>query len=137
MDRPLVIAGAGIAGLALAAGLQRTDTTPYLLLDERPELGSAGGAITLWPNAMAALEEIGVADDVRRVGNALAAGIIRDRTGRVLRSFDLERSVAALGGPLVAVRRGDLIEILHGRIKSDTVRLGTACLLYTSDAADE
>ncbi len=130
MAQPLVIAGAGIAGLALAAGLQRTDSAPYLLLDERPELGSAGGAITLWPNAMVALEEIGVADDVRRAGHPLSAGTIRDRFGRELRSFDPERTVAALGGPLVAVRRSDLVEILHGRIKADSVLLGRAVRGY-------
>lgn len=131
MDRPLVIAGAGIAGLALAAGLQRTETaTPYLLLEERAELGSSGGAITLWPNAIAALDEIGVGDDVRGAGYALGAGTISTSRGRVLRSLDLEQSAAALGGPLVAVRRGDLIDILHAQIKPGSVRLGTAVRGY-------
>ncbi len=134
MDRPFVIAGAGIAGLALAAGLQRTESaTPYLLLDERPELGSTGGAITLWPNAMVALEEIGVGEDVRRAGHALAAGTIRTSSSRLLHALDMDESAAALGGPLVAVRRGDLIEILHSRIKADTVRLGTAVRGYRRD----
>ena len=134
MDRPLVIAGAGIAGLALAAGLQRTETaTPYLLLEERPELGSAGGAITLWPNAMAALEEIGVGDDVRQAGHAIGAGKILANGGHVLRSLDLERSAAALGGPLVAVRRSELIEILHSRIKPGSVLLDIAVRGYAHD----
>jgi 2-polyprenyl-6-methoxyphenol hydroxylase-like FAD-dependent oxidoreductase len=134
VDEPLVIAGAGIAGLALAAGLQRTETaTPYLLLEERPELGSTGGAITLWPNAIAALDEIGVGDDVRRAGRAVGAGTIATSSGRVLRSLDIERSAAALGGPLVAVRRGDLVEILHAQIKPGTVRLGIAVRGYGHD----
>jgi 2-polyprenyl-6-methoxyphenol hydroxylase-like FAD-dependent oxidoreductase len=134
MERPLVIAGAGIAGLALAAGLQRTETaTPYLLLEERPELGSTGGAITLWPNAMVALDEIGVGDDVRRAGHPLGAGSIQDSNGKLLCSLDFERSAAALGGPLVALRRGDLIEILHSRIKADSVLLGIAARGYGHD----
>ncbi|WP_183100546.1 FAD-dependent monooxygenase [Nocardioides pelophilus] len=134
MERPFVIAGAGIAGLALAAGLQRTETaTPYLLLEERPELGSTGGAITLWPNAMVALDEIGVGDDVRRAGRPLGAGSIRARRGTLLRSLDLEQSATALGGPLVALRRGDLIEILHARIKADSVVLATAVRGYAHD----
>jgi 2-polyprenyl-6-methoxyphenol hydroxylase-like FAD-dependent oxidoreductase len=134
VDQPLVIAGAGIAGLALAAGLQRTETaTPYLLLEERPELGSAGGAITLWPNAIAALDEIGVGDDVRRAGHAVGAGAVGTRSGRILRSLDIERSAAALGGPLVAVRRGDLIDILHAQIKPGSVLLGIAVRAYRHD----
>lgn len=134
MERPLVIAGAGIAGLALAAGLQRTETaTPYLLLEERPELGSTGGAITLWPNAMVALDEIGVGDDVRRAGRSLGAGSIRTRNGALLRSLDLGQSAAALGGPLVALRRGDLIGILHDRINADSVVLATAVRGYGHD----
>lgn len=131
MEQPLAIAGAGIAGLALAAGLQRAESaTPYLLLEERLELGSAGGAITLWPNAIAALDEIGVGDDVRRAGYPLGAGTISTSRGKVLRSLDLERSAAALGGPLVAVRRGDLIDILHAQIKPGSVMLGIAVRGY-------
>lgn len=134
MEQPLVIAGAGIAGLALAAGLQRTETaTPYLLLEERPELGSTGGAITLWPNAIAALDEIGVGDDVRRAGHPVAAGKISTSRGRVVRSLDLDRSAAALGGPLVAIRRGDLIDILHAQIKPGSVLLGIAVRGYGHD----
>jgi 2-polyprenyl-6-methoxyphenol hydroxylase-like FAD-dependent oxidoreductase len=134
VEEPLVIAGAGIAGLALAAGLQRTETaTPYLLLEERPELGSSGGAITLWPNAVAALDEIGVGDDVRRVGHPVSAGKITTRRGRVLRSLDFEQSAAALGGPLVAVRRGDLIDILHAQIKPGSVLAGVAVRGYGHD----
>jgi 2-polyprenyl-6-methoxyphenol hydroxylase-like FAD-dependent oxidoreductase len=129
--QPLVIAGAGIAGLAFAAALEHAGVEiPYLLLDERPELGSSGGAITLWPNAMVALDEIGAGEDVRRAGHPVGAGTIVSSSGRVLRSLDLTRSSAALGGPLVAVRRGDLVEILHSRVAPGSVRLGVAVRGY-------
>jgi 2-polyprenyl-6-methoxyphenol hydroxylase-like FAD-dependent oxidoreductase len=131
VEHPLVIAGAGIAGLALAAGIERSaDPPPYLLLEERPALGSTGGAITLWPNAIAALDAIGAGDAVRQAGHPVGAGSIRTRSGRLLRSLDIGRSAAALGGPLVAVRRGDLVEILHGRVRADSVRLATAVRGY-------
>lgn len=134
MEPPLVIAGAGIAGLAFAAGLERSaDPPPYVLLDERPALGSTGGAITLWPNALAALDEIGAGDAVRRAGRAVGTGQVLTARGRVVRSLDLERSSAALGGPLVAVRRGALVEILHALVRDDSVRLGVAVRGYDGD----
>ncbi|WGX98545.1 FAD-dependent monooxygenase [Nocardioides sp. L-11A] len=126
-DPELVVAGAGISGLALAAGLARAGS-PYRLrlLDERPALGSTGGAITLWPAALAALDRIGAGADVRAVGHRVGAGTIRTHTGRTLRSLDPERTAAALGEAPLAVRRGLLVEILHARIAPATVTFGVA-----------
>jgi 2-polyprenyl-6-methoxyphenol hydroxylase-like FAD-dependent oxidoreductase len=122
-DAPFVIAGAGIAGLALATALHR-DGRPSVLLDERPGLGSSGGAITLWPNALAALDAIGVGDDVRRAGNAFVAGSVRTAGGRVLRTVDPVRLERALGEPLVAIRRGVLVELLHRRLPPGSITFG-------------
>lgn len=113
-DDQLVIAGAGIAGLALAAGLRQAGSRwSCLLLEERPALASTGGAITLWPAALAALDRIGVGAAVRALGHPVGAGSVRTRTGRTLRSLDASRTEAALGEPLLAVRRGELVETLH------------------------
>lgn len=118
-----VIAGAGLAGLALAAALHR-DGRRCVLLDERPALGSSGGAITLWPNALAALDAIGVGDDVRRAGTAVAGLSVRSERGRVLRTVDPGPFERALGGPLVAIRRGLLVELLHDRIAPGAATFG-------------
>lgn len=113
-DDQLVIAGAGIAGLALAAGLRHTGSRwSCQLLEERPALGSTGGAITLWPAALAALDRVGVGADVRALGHPVGAGSVRTRTGRTLRSLDSSRTATALGEPLLAVRRGELVGVLH------------------------
>ncbi|HVK30510.1 MAG TPA: FAD-dependent monooxygenase [Nocardioides sp.] len=120
----LVIAGAGIAGLALAAGLRHA-ASPWscVLLEERPALGSTGGAITLWPAALAALDRIGVGGEVRALGHPVGAGSVRTHTGRALRTLDSTRTADALGEPLLAVRRGELIEALH-------VATGSAVIVY-------
>ena len=122
-DEPdLVIAGAGIAGLALAAGLSHAGAPRrYRLLDERPVLGSSGGAITLWPAALGALDRIGVGAEVRAAGHPLRPGSIRTRGGRTLRTVDL---------PLLAVRRGALVDILHTRIEPGSVAFGCAVSGY-------
>lgn len=116
-DEPeLVIAGAGIAGLALAAGLTHARAPwRYRLLDERPALGSTGGAISLWPAALDALDRVGVGAAVRAAGHAVGPGSVRTREGRVIRSLDL---------PLLAVRRGVLVEILHAAVVPGSVGFG-------------
>ncbi|MCR1782650.1 FAD-dependent monooxygenase [Nocardioides carbamazepini] len=127
----LVIAGAGISGLALAAGLAHAGTPLRVrLLDERPGLGSSGGAITLWPAALAALDRIGVGTEVRAAGHPVGAGTIRSRTGRTLRSLDPARTAAALGESPLAVRRGPLIELLHARIAPGRVAFDSAVHSY-------
>lgn len=121
-DEQLVIAGAGIAGLALAAGLRNAGSSwSCVLRDERPALGSTGGAITLWPAALAALDAVGVGAEVRAVGRAVGPGTVRSRGGRVLRSLDV---------PLLAVRRGELIEILHRPLLPGSVTFGSAVTGY-------
>lgn len=127
----LVIAGAGIAGLALAAGLAHGGAAYRVrLLDERPALGSSGGAITLWPAALAALDRIGAGAEVRAAGHRVAAGTIRSHTGRVLRSLDVDRTATVLGEAPLALRRGLLVEILHARSAPAGVTFGTAVTGY-------
>lgn len=121
-DPELVIAGAGIAGLALAAGLtHRGARWRYRLLDERPALGSSGGAISLWPAALEALDRVGVGAAVRAAGHPVGPGSVRTRGGRVVRSLDL---------PLLAVRRGVLVEILHAAVVPGSVTFGRAVTGY-------
>lgn len=129
-----MIAGAGIAGLALAAALHR-DGRPVRVLDERPALGSTGGAITLWPNALAALDALGIGEDVRRAGRAVPAGELRAWDGRLLRRLDDGRFAGALGEPLLALRRGVLVELLHSRVAPGSVELGVGVTGYLPESS--
>lgn len=127
-DEPeLLIAGAGIAGLALAAGLAHAGAPwRYRLLDERPALGSSGGAITLWPAALAALDQVGVGASVRAAGHPVGPGAVRTSGGRLLRTLDI---------PLLAVRRGELVEILHAATAPGSAMFGCAVTGYRRTGA--
>ena len=93
----IVVVGAGIAGLATAVALQRRghDVT---VIEERTH-ASSGAGISIWPNALAALDHIGLGDAVRAAGGAVTANALRWRDGSWLRHPSAERIVKALSEP--------------------------------------
>ncbi|MEH3033223.1 MAG: FAD-dependent monooxygenase [Aeromicrobium erythreum] len=120
----LVVAGSGLAGLAFAASARRLGVpADVTLLDERPALGG-GAAITLAPNALAALDHVGLGDAVRAVGAPADAATVRRPDGSVVRSIDARRTVALLGEPVRVVDRGTLQHLLLDEVGVDRVRLG-------------
>ncbi|WP_454791010.1 FAD-dependent oxidoreductase [Mycolicibacterium lutetiense] len=122
MAQSVLVVGAGITGLATAVALQqqgyevavaetRTDTT-------------TGAGISIWPNALAALDEIGLGDQVRESGGRVTAGAMRWHDGTWLRRPAADRMVRALGEPLVVIHRTTLTEILTGALHPGTVEYG-------------
>ncbi|WP_422746203.1 FAD-dependent oxidoreductase [Mycobacterium sp. WMMD1722] len=122
MTDDILIVGAGIAGLATAAALQRRGVR-VRVLEERTD-PSAGAGISIWPNALAALDEMGLGDEVRASGGRVTAGAVRWRDGSWLRKPSADRMVRALGEPLVVTRRADLSRILSGALEPGTVHTG-------------
>ena len=132
MSRRFLVIGAGISGLATAVALQRRGHH-VTVLEERVD-ASSGTAISIWPNALAALDRIGLGDAVRESGGRVSAGAMRWSDGTWLRRPSPERIVAALGEPLVVVRRSVLTRILADALTEGTVESGVAAseLVLTS-----
>ncbi|MGY0830327.1 3-hydroxybenzoate 6-monooxygenase [Azospirillum argentinense] len=63
-DRPILIAGGGIGGLAAALGLARKGFRS-IVLEQAPELGEIGAGIQIGPNAFHAFDYLGVGDAAR------------------------------------------------------------------------
>ncbi|MCV7281231.1 FAD-dependent monooxygenase [Mycolicibacterium flavescens] len=122
MPKRIVVIGAGIAGLASSVALQRRGYE-VTLLEERTDT-SSGAGISIWPNALAALDDIGLGDPVRDAGGRVTAGAARWHDGSWLRRPAPERIVKALGEPLVIIRRSALTSILAGALPDGTLRSG-------------
>jgi 2-polyprenyl-6-methoxyphenol hydroxylase-like FAD-dependent oxidoreductase len=95
------------------------------IVEERTDT-SSGAGISIWPNALAALDELGLGDAVRDVGGRVTAGAMRWHDGSWLRRPSPERIVKALGEPLVVVRRSVLMKLLAGALEGGTVVSGVA-----------
>ena len=123
------IAGGGIGGLTLAVALQQRGVE-VLVLERQSEIRDTGAGISLWPNALAALDAVGLGEMVRSLGRALAEGGERKLDGRAALTFSRRRFQAALGEGLVCVDRGDLVRALVARLLPGTVRTDCAVAGY-------
>ena len=69
------IVGGGIAGLALAAGLD-SSRFQVRVYEKRPELPAVGTALGMWPNAQRALARLGILEEARAVSPVLGSGSV-------------------------------------------------------------
>jgi 2-polyprenyl-6-methoxyphenol hydroxylase-like FAD-dependent oxidoreductase len=105
------VVGAGIGGLAAAAGL-RLAGVEVSVYEQAPAFAPLGAGITLWPNAIRALRALG-GEDVEAVGAVPGPGGLRRWSdGVVLSSVDPAALRRRYGAPLVVLHRADLHEAL-------------------------
>lgn len=128
----IAVAGAGMGGLVLALALQQRGLD-VVVLEEADEVRSAGAGISLWPNALAALDVVGVGDLVRGVGHPTVAGGILLADGERAATFSGPAFERALGGPLVCVDRGALVAALAAALDPGTVRTGSGVVGVDAD----
>src|SRR5262245_66458540 len=77
----VIVIGSGIAGLSAAIGLRRVGIE-VTLYERAPELREVGAGISLWANAIRALDYLGAGDAVRAVALALDQSELRAQEGR-------------------------------------------------------
>ncbi|MFF0455193.1 FAD-dependent monooxygenase [Nocardia africana] len=118
----VIVAGGGIGGLAAAIALQRGGHDVEVW-ERAADIGEVGSGLTLWPNGLRALDAIGVGAEVRSRAMADTEGGIRDRSGRWLTRTDTGK-LADRYGPVAAVHRADLFDILRTALGGDRLRLG-------------
>src|SRR5271165_7519995 len=108
MNRRVIIAGAGIGGLAAALALSQAGFS-VVIYERADALEEFGAGLQLTPNATRILARLGVLESVRAVStspNAVCA--FRGLNDFTLMRMPVEDAERRWGAPYLAIHRGDL-----------------------------
>jgi 2-polyprenyl-6-methoxyphenol hydroxylase-like FAD-dependent oxidoreductase len=115
----VLIAGAGIAGMATAIAMTKAGHR-VAITEQASQLREVGAALSIWPNALAALDYLGVGEQVRAASIEAPSASIRSSIGADIVRFDIRAMRRALGGvPVVVLRAG-----LQSALYAECTRLG-------------
>ena len=141
-DKPIgkpiqvAIVGGGIAGLALALGLQRRGMHCDVY-EAVPELKELGVGITLLPHAMRELAALGVQDQLEAAGIENLESVFFNRYGQFIYSEPRGRH-AGYPVPEVGIHRGKLHRILFdealANLGQQHIHTGHRCVAVDQDA---
>jgi 2-polyprenyl-6-methoxyphenol hydroxylase-like FAD-dependent oxidoreductase len=132
LDQRIIVIGGGIGGLAAAIGLHRAGLHP-VVFERAAQLREVGAGLSLWPNALKALEDLGSAAGIRGLSIPQAAGGLRSWDGRMLMAMSGAELARDLGDVTVMIHRATLLHALSAQLPPDTVRLGARCTGLVED----
>jgi len=120
----IAIVGGGLAGLAAANALKAFGMAPEVF-EAAPALGEIGAAVNASPQAVKALQAIGVGDKIATVGYASPGIYTRNmQTGEFLEFNDRKKAAARYGAPYYSFHRADLLDALASGLDRAAVHLG-------------
>jgi 2-polyprenyl-6-methoxyphenol hydroxylase-like FAD-dependent oxidoreductase len=131
MPKALIV-GAGIGGLAAAIAL-RQSAIDVEVFEQADSIQEVGAGISLWANAIEALDAIGVGGAIRAASVEYTVGGLRTADGSVLTQVSTDELVRVFGTPVVVLHRADLVASLLRTLPPGTLSLGSRCLSVRQD----
>jgi salicylate hydroxylase len=126
-ERPIIIAGGGIGGLACALALARRNFQ-VVVCEQAQQFGQVGAGLQVAPNALAVLEALGAGDRVRRQALLIERMLLVDGiTGEPVCDIPCdERFEWRFGYPYAVAHRADVHGALLDRCRAEpSVKLRT------------
>jgi 2-polyprenyl-6-methoxyphenol hydroxylase-like FAD-dependent oxidoreductase len=135
----VIIVGGGIGGLSAAIALRQRGHDP-VVLERAPRLEAVGAGITLFGNAMNALDRLGVADAIRAAGACASHSAILTSHGRELTTLPadlLDRAVAVHRADLQAALLTAAGEVRLGVDVTSVDQTDQEVIVATADGSEE
>src|SRR6266566_7102682 len=119
----IAIVGGGLAGLAVAHAL-RTFGIKTEVFEVAPALGEIGAAVNVSPQAVKALQAIGLGDKIAAVATSSPGIYTRNmQTGEFLEFNDRRKNAARYGAPYYTFHRADLLDALASALDRRLIHL--------------
>mgnify|MGYP003304439682 CR=1 FL=1 len=116
----IAIIGGGIGGLCAAVTLQKQGFSVQVY-EASPTFQPVGAGIGIGSNALQALMEIGVGEEIFANGHALHQQVFLDTYGNTLNTIDLTVLKELYGQENITIHRADLHKIFLKALKPDTL----------------
>lgn len=129
MSRALIIGG-GIGGLCAAIALRQAgiDATVYEKVTKMHEVGAG---LTLWANAVRALQKLGLTGALEAIGTPYTRATIYSWDGEILSETPVDALLKKFKVASIGVHRADLQAILLSILGDGVVQLGAQCTGFT------
>lgn len=122
----VAIIGGGIGGLTAAIALRRVGIEADVY-ERSAVLREVGAGISLWPNAVKALVQLGLGESLRAIGRKSADFALRRWDGSIIASTSTMELERRFGGGVLIFHRAALLEILALGLGQEFFHLGHAC----------
>ncbi|MGW5666728.1 FAD-dependent monooxygenase [Micromonospora sp. NPDC003776] len=124
VEQHAVVVGAGVGGLSAAAALVQRGWA-VTVLERQPVVSGAGAGISLWPNALRALDRLGLGEWFQAGGVIGGRSGVRRPDGRWIARSDIADEITRrYGRPLVLRHRAELITALVDLLPVEALRPG-------------
>src|ERR1700685_824625 len=131
MARRAIVVGGGIGGLATAIALGQAGWRVDVF-ERQERFAEIGASLTLWPNALAALDALGVGAAARAVALSGVDGGFMTTTGRWLTRLHTDE-VTRRYGDVAVLSRPDLLSLLLSAVPKDSLHPSTDVLSVARD----
>lgn len=129
--RALVVGG-GIGGLSAALALRQAGMDVQVFEAAR-EMRALGAGITLWSNAVSALEQLGLADALQAIGMPATYRMVSTWRGEVLSKIPVDQLAHGRGAAMLICHRPELQSALLHAVGEEHVTLNARCVRYVQN----
>ena len=131
--RRALVAGGGIAGLATAIALGRAGFQVDVF-ERASEIREVGAGISLWANAIRALDRLGLRPAIEACSVAYETGGLKTASGTVLSAISAAELQRLLGIAVIVLHRADLLAALRSAVSPSSITFGATCVGAAQDS---